>query len=293
MSGCEDCGRIPCQCTDGVAWSLTSPSAEADARAQETDGSERGDSPTPRGVWRAIFEAAITVDMFSGRPVVGKTPPGRFGDPADGHHIDGPRPVRALSLMAGYGSDASELRRLAVEQGWPIHITGVELCEARRRHLEKWCDRVEIADWRAALWKGPAPHIIVTNPDFAHILDNADKTLDAAETMVPTLLQHAPAVLVLHQEQAFLKSKRGREVWRRWPPAASWLIGPASFSGDGKADSRCYWATLWLRGHEGPTSLHLLPELAPSARRWTVPPGSEEPSPEPSPDLPAAPGWTP
>jgi len=265
-------------------FALTHPSTEADARARETDHDERGDSPTPRGLWRAIFEVSSPV-WLNPRGVMAGAQKRR-------RQARSGVPFRALSLMAGYGSDASELRRLAVRQGWRIHITGVELCEARRVHLVKWCDDVWIGHWMDALLddgplENPQWDIIVTNPDFAQILDNKNKALRPEDTMVPTLLQNAPSVLMLHQEQAFTKSARGREVWRRWPPAASWMLGPASFSGDGKADSRCYIATLWLRGHEGPTALHMLPELDAAARRWTVPPGSEDPSSE----LPSAPGW--
>jgi hypothetical protein len=53
------------------------------------------------------------------------------------------------------------------------------------------------------------------------------------------------------------------------------------------ADSRCYQATVWARGHRGPAASVMLDWLPSEARRWRVPPGSEEPSEQ----LPAAPGW--
>jgi hypothetical protein len=259
-----------------------------DDRARETDHAERGDSPTPRGVWRAIFEASIGMHWEDG-PYAGDT-----DDDGCGHDLQHGwkcNPARVCSLMSGYGSEASEIRRrFENELDERVHITGVELFEPRRPDLEKWCDEVIIADWRAALTELDHVDLFVTNPRFELILENKlRKDLDPAATLIPTLLRHGRAVLILHREQAFTRSVRGREVLRRWPPTISWRVGPVSFDGTGSTDTCCYLATLFLRRHSGPTSTLTLRELTAAERRWTVPPGSEDPSE----DLPAAPGWSP
>jgi hypothetical protein len=165
--------------------------------------------------------------------------------------------------------------------------------------------------------------LAIGNPHFTALTHE-----DPEQSMPAVLLRHAPAVLLLHTQQAFARGEAGRAVWRAYPPAASWMVPgsvkfrtgvnpkcskcghvntPAATACAGMreqglhtvrcryklkawgSDSRCYQVSLWLRGHEGPTALHLLPELTAAERRWTVPPGSEEPSEE----LPAAPGWSP
>jgi len=238
----------------------------------------RGDDPTPRGVVRAVLNAAQSEYLF-------KWP---------GHQL------RVLDVCAGYGCWASEMRRLAVRQGWPVHITGVEIFEQRREHLRKWCDVHFMCDWRraaemhVAYSDDPAADafdIAIGNPDFAQLLrDNAGNFVEPEQSMVGQLLRHAPAVLLLHTQQAFIKSEAGRTCYRAYPPAASWYVpGGVKFRGSRMgADSRCYQVTLWLRDHKGPCSTYMLDDLEPHERAWVVPPGSEDPSA----DLPAAPGWT-
>jgi hypothetical protein len=251
----------------------------ADERAAETDHAEREDDPTPRLLVRAVLaEWSKTHDAKWMRlgPMVAQKLHG---------HAD---PTRVLDVCAGYGCWASEMRRLAMRQGWPVHITGVEIAEARREHLAKWCDETIIANWLEA-WAGLVVNgaqwdIAIGNPHFTALANE-----DPEQSMPAVLLRHAPAVLLLHTQQAFVRGAAGREVWRRYPAAAAWLVpGSVGFRGPGQGtDARCYQVSLWLRGHDGPTEVHLLPELPAHARRWTVPPGSEEPSD----DLPAAPGW--
>ena len=270
---------------------METPSTE---RAAETDGKERGDSPTPRGVWRAIFYEAFDHEALR-------------DDIQRSEHTGA---WRVLSLMAGYGSDASEVRRWFDYDGLPVHITGVELCEARGPHLRKWCDDVYIGDWRKLLHVarmnevGPLAEgrwldLIVTNPDFKLIMNE-----NPHESLPAVLLRHAPAVLMLHTMNAFVRNDEARRVWREYTPAAQWIVpGTVSFDGTSSVASDCYAASLWLRGHEGPTAVRMLdaePEdfnrdsgmLKSNGEpykcwRWRVPPGSEEPSE----GLPAAPGW--
>jgi hypothetical protein len=229
------------------------------------------------------------------------------------------KPLRVLDVCAGYGSWASEFRRLATRQGWPVHITGVELFEPRRADLEKWCDEAYCPMDIDLFMDYGSWDIAIGNPHFTAL------THDKPERSLPAkLLDLAPAALLLHTQQAFARGEAGRRVWRAYPPAASWMVpgsvkfrsgvnpkcpgcggmNPPSRVKCGNlvsrrlchrrlkpwgSDQRCYQVSLWLRGHEGPTALHMLPELDAAARRWTVPPGSEKPSP----DLPAAPGWAP
>jgi hypothetical protein len=253
------------------------------AAEHEADLRSRGDDPTPRGVVRAVLEAAV-----------GDFAPMHFTAASD--HLDGlgyahpgeeqSRVTRVLDVCAGYGCWASEMRRLAGLQGWPVHITGVELDERKREHLAKWCDEVIIRDWFDALrdhHEPPTYDLAIGNPDFAQLLDKrpADDfgpASDPACSMPAVLLEHAPAVLLLHTQQAFLKSEAGRAAWRAYPPAASWLIpGGVKFRGAKQgADSRCYQVTLWLRDHKGPCAVHLLGDLTPAERSWTTLPGTED-----------------
>jgi hypothetical protein len=320
--------------------------ATAGARSRETDHADREDDPTPRGVVRAAL-GALVPDVLReySHPVSGLR----------GMAIDGPfcvdplaliefedRPLRVLDVAAGYGCWASEFRRLAGLQGWPVHIDAVEIFEPRRADLEKWCDGVSISHWRSMLIfretmnrAHPGWDLAIGNPNFTALTHE-----DPEQSMPAVLLRHAPAVLLLHTQQAFARGEAGRRVWRAYPPAASWMVpgsvkfrtginpkcpkcgavnpaaltagafrqpvtnclaqsGPTTYDGyepicgaklkSWGSDQRCYQVSLWLRDHEGPTALHMLPELDAAARRWTVPPGSEDPSE----DLPAAPGWAP
>jgi len=232
----------------------------------EADIRSRGDDPTPRGVVRAVLEAVMWADGFERDKDSGL--------------------MRILDVCAGYGCWASEMRRLAGLQGWPVHITGVELDERKREHLAKWCDEVIIRDWFDALrdhHEPPTWDMAIGNPDFAQLLSNdvADDfgPADDPECSMPAiLLGQAPAVLLLHTQQAFLKSEAGRAAWRAYPPAASWLVpGGVKFRGASHgADSRCYQVTLWLRGHTGPCSVHLLDDLTAAERSWTKLPGTED-----------------
>ena len=263
----------------------------------------RGDDPTPRGVVRASLAGAMRHVMT----VLLRTDAGarvlmyRLRELPSVVIISADRPLRVLDVCAGYGCWASELSRwwvldLGLPREW-LHITGVEIHAPREAHLDKWCDDWGLDDWRVAL--GPASgldhtsfDLVIGNPDFAQLLrDNAGNFVDPDQTMPAVLLRHAPAVLLLHTQQALLKSEAGRACWRAYPPAASWMVpGGVKFRGARMgADQRCYQVTLWLRSHTGPCSTYMLEDLEPHERAWSVLPGSEEPSA----DLPARPGWTP
>lgn len=198
------------------------------------------------------------------------------------------RPFRLLDVCSGYGCWASEfaywwVRVLGLPRSW-LHITGVELDGRKREHLAKWCDDVRVGDWRQALGQGRdvaceardyiAGHdLVIGNPDFAQLTHD-----DPEQSMPAVLLRHAPAVLLLHTQQAFLKSEAGRKAWRAYPPDSSWLVpGGVKFRGASHgADSRCYQVTLWLRGHKGPCAVHLLDDLTPGERSWSKLPGTED-----------------
>ena len=254
---------------------------EADRRAAEPDKRDREDSPTPRPLVRAMLAAALPV-------VTERLSKGLLSDDV----------FTALDVCAGYGVFASELRRWCELRRIWCEITGVEICEARRQHLRKWCDRVEIGDWLDCRWSGD---FALGNPHFTALV--AD---DPHESMPAVLLRCAHAVLLYHTRNAFLRSKPGRDAWRAYPPARVFMIpGTVSHDGTSSVASDCYQASLWLRGFEGETVVQLLdaePEEANLAAgivkrngepyrcwRWTVPPGSEDPSE----DLPGAPSWRP
>lgn len=264
----------------------------------EADLREREDDPTPRGVTRAVLRAAFgNGGLYVGAHWRTGLPMLRWAsnDAHEDKRVSEPaEAIRVLDVCAGYGCWASEIRRLAGLQGWPVHITAVEVDGRKRTHLEKWCDKVYIRDWydpAMAEWQTDSFDLVIGNPHFSALTHE-----DPTKSMPAVLLRHAPAVLLLHQEQSFQKSEAGCRIWHEYPPAFEFPIpGSIKFRvgsnpRTGKtwgADSRCYQATLWLRGHKGPAASQMLPWLPAEARRWTVLPGTEDPSA----DLPAAPSW--
>jgi SAM-dependent methyltransferase len=281
----------------GAQTSLLAATA-SEEREAEADKRDRDDDPTPRGVVRAVLEAAI-----SGResPYAWMLAQNRIEWKLMGQS----RPLRVLDVGAGYGAWSSEMRRLARAQGWPVHITGVEIHAARAKYLRKWCDDVVISDWRDVLRVPEQFDLAIGNPPFGQLTGPKHAKRPPEQCMPNVLLRHAPAVMLLHTQQACLKSEAGRASYRAAPPAATWLLpGGIRFrSGTNprcsrckhendsgaelcsecgaklkpwSADSRCYQVTLWLRGHSGPCSTYLLDDLDASERAWVVPPGTEE-----------------
>ena len=102
------------------------------APVEHVPGEGLDDDPTPRGVVRAVLGGALELyadDDFRALFTGGLAHLEWFTGE------DPPRPLRVLDLGAGYGCWSSELRRLAHAQGWPVHITGVELNPEREPHL--------------------------------------------------------------------------------------------------------------------------------------------------------------
>lgn len=248
----------------------------ASTEEHEADRAAREDDPTPRPLVRAVLTTALA--DFS----VGRTP------------------LRVLDVCAGWGCWASEMRRLAVTHGWPVHITGVEIDHRKVDHLRKWCDAYVMVDWRAFLGSRIGVYaefdLVIGNPHFSALTHE-----DPAQSMPAVLLQHAPDVLLFHQTASFARSTAGRDVWRAYPPAWVGLVpGSVGFRGRSKgADLRNYQATFWQRRHAGPAQLVMLPEppsrtakrgtQRSSSWHWETPPGTEDPSG----DLPPTPGWRP
>jgi hypothetical protein len=266
------------------------------ASEHEADLRSRGDDPTPRGVVRAVILAWAAAyvawwDRTHDRThdaclmIAAAWDIGLVEDALNKIEVSESRPFRLLDVCSGYGCWAGEFARwwvhvLGLPRSW-LHITGVELDERKREHLAKWCDRA----WCPMSWTELVPpectrgqdldnfDLAIGNPDFSQLTHD-----DPEQSMPAVLLRHAPAVLLLHTQQAFLKSEAGRAAWRAYPPAASWLIpGGVKFRGSKQgADSRCYQVTLWLRGHKGPCAVHLLDDLTPAERSWTTLPGTED-----------------
>lgn len=183
-------------------------------------------------------------------------------------------PRTILDVCAGYGVWSSEAGRL-----WPMaKITAVELDGRKEDALGRWANEVVIGDWTEAL-RCRQYDLAIGNPHFSALTHE-----DPSQSMPARLLERARWVLLFHQEQSFQKSTAGCRIWREYPPAAVFAVpGSVRFRvGEnpetGKrygADSRCYQATLWKRGHAGPAKLRMLPWLTSEARRWTVQPGAE------------------
>jgi len=99
---------------------------------------------------------------FTGREIVrrelgagwlvylGTDPLGRHRWRIGGVVVELDRALHALDLGAGAGVWSSELRRKAAREGWPVHITAVELEPDELRWLERHADEVIIGDWREA-----------------------------------------------------------------------------------------------------------------------------------------------
>jgi hypothetical protein len=275
---------------DEVTGSLPGMESDADARAERA---AREDFPTPRSLVQAALEMAVPLRAV--RTWTGYSETRLYSAAAKSctpRLLDADHPLRVLDVCAGSGCWASEMRRLALSQGWPVHITGVEIDERKREHLAKWCDEAYIDDWLDQVCEplqGESNEwdLAIGNPHFTALAHE-----DPEQSMPAVLLRHAPAVLLLHTQQAFIRGRHGRAVLRAYPRAAVWDIpGSVSFTPDGKGDARCYQVSLWLRDHDGPATLGLLPEPPGSGTCWrySVTPGTEEPSA----DLPAAPGWSP
>ena len=267
----------------------------------EADRAAREDDPTPRDLVGHVL-------VWGVGPLMGEDacdregldePPGAPGrrltfNAKPWRWVDEQRPLRVLDVCAGWGSWSSEMRRLAFLMGWPVHITGVEIDERKRPHLEKWCDVALFGDWLASI-AGHEFDLVIGNPHFSALTHEYP-----AQSMPAVLLRYAPAVLLFHQMASFTRSIAGRDTWRAYPPAWIGMVpGSVGFRGRSRgADLRSYQATLWLRGHEGPAETVLLPEPPMRAKKgklsrssswhWDVPPGTEEPSAE----MPAVPGWS-
>lgn len=265
-------------------WMRTQQTLGDWAPVAHVPGEGLDDDPTPRGVVRAALGAAM---------------PHTFAVRLCTRPLNEVQPLRVVGVGSGYGCWESELARWCVEvlglpRSW-LHITAIELNPEREPHLRKWCDQVVTRDWFEALrdhHELPTWDLAIGNPPFKELLGgDAERESDAAKDggwfevhgppaplgMPGWLLEHCPAVLLYHTQQAFLKSEAGRACWRGHPPAASWLVpGGVKHRGPGEgADSRCYQVTLWLRGGQPPSSVYLLDDLSPAERSWTVPPGSE------------------
>ena len=289
----------------------TTAKLEAESAAAHDAARVLEEDLTPRGVagavLRATFGPRVSPRLYVGADTTKTLLPVLMGKINGRHvHVGEPGPVvRALGLCTGFGVWESELRKLAT---WPLHITGIEIDPSKREHAEKWCEHVVTRDVAAELRDmakaGDTVDFAFGNPAFTLLAPAAapkrksekpsayEARIDRAveSSLVALALKVAPALLLFTQTQSFQRGRVGREIWRRYPPAAQWLVsGTVDFRGGninpkasakaGKpvkygADTHDYCATLWLRDYTGPTQLVLLPELASSERKWIPFPGA-------------------
>ena len=183
-----------------------------------------------------------------------------------------------------------------------LHITGIELDGRKAPHLLKWCDVVTIGDWIAVLCAPSSGYqawdLIMGNPNFESLRPKWDSKNGARcpqwviDGSMPAVLRSlAPVLLLLHTQQAWVKSVGGRGCWRAFTASHAWTLpGAVSFRSDGLADSRCYQVSLWTADAlDGPTVTELLPEI--DVTRWHTIPGTEHAEVAKFLGLPLAPGY--
>jgi hypothetical protein len=243
----------------------------AEAAAVDADLRERDADYTPLPVALACLRAAM---------------PRAFAHAALHRKPGAPAIVRVLDVGAGAGSwslAAVEVYQSTVIGPRPdIHVTAVEIDERERPHLERIADKVIIGDWTAALKRGPFD-LAIGNPPFS-LLRAQDG--DIERSMPAQLLRVAPAVCLFSRLATWSKDKPGVSVRRKYPPAFVFEVpGSIKFRAPGSrnpetgkpygADQHNYALFVWLRGHTGPTTTDLLPDLTAEERRWAVRPGTE------------------
>jgi hypothetical protein len=261
------------------------------ASEQASDDRDHELDRTPRGVVRQALARLLGADAdfrSSGAPIVGRGWRSIRFVTVDGRRIWDERkrehdgPLRVLDWCAGSGVWASEVRAWAVAHGIPVHITGVELREAERENLDRWCDEVIAGHWELALHDivrpqngnpesdGPREYdLAVGNPAFSLMLAG-----------LPLLLEHATAAIVLHTTETLQRTEAGAALAASHPPTRELGIpGSVRYRGVGTgADSRIYSVSAWVRGAraDGPGWPREVLPLLPSAERgWVEPPGGE------------------
>jgi len=272
-------------------------SAEHEAALKDLE-----DDPTARPLIRGILRDAIpgVLKIMEARDgwahvVVGS------GPEKAGLEVSEDWPLRLLDVCAGFGAWASEfawfwVHALGLPRNW-LHITAIEINPAKRAHLERWCDRSVIADVAAALSQDEDGwDIVIGNPHFSALTND-----EPSQALAPLLLAHAPVVLLLHTLNCFVRGDPGQRCWVACKPAATWLVpGTASFRSHGKPASDCYTASVWVRGHEGPTDTDMISARMPinphtgapfSTWRWSKLPGTEDATEAKALGLPMAPGY--
>ena len=309
--------------------------AAADKRAAEqADAASRKleEDLTPRGTVRPLIAEAGLVKVFDVR-----------GDPwvADDHamlkvgdkipiEVSADRPLRVLDACCGFGVWASEFARWWVLLGLPrewLHITGIDIDQAKRDHAEKWCDVVGIGRIGEALsLRGSCSFdLAIGNPAFSLLAPKVTpkgrpgpSTIDAAieRSLITALLAVCPVALMFHQVASFQRGRVGQGVWRRHGLALELRV-PGSIDFRGKrinpknskpwaSDLRCYCATVWRRGFECVTETRLIDDLDAADRAWIPfdddgvarkgprqPPGTETPDQARAMGLVLAPGNSP
>jgi hypothetical protein len=253
------------------------------AHEQAADDRDHELDRTPRGVVRQALARLLSVGW--------STHEGRHGVNVDGRRVwseGGGQPLRVLDWCAGSGVWASEVRAWAVTHGIPVHITGVELREAERANLDRWCDEVRIGHWAGALANpGCADepccfNLVVGNPAFSLMLAG-----------LPLLLEHASAAIVLHTTETLQRTEAGAALAASHPPTRELGIpGSVRYRGAGTgADQRIYSVSSWVRGARSDGlgwPREVLPLLPPAERGWVEPPGGERVV---LPCWPTRPGW--
>lgn len=104
------------------------PEQVSAAEAKADDRISREEFPTPRLLVRSALGEAFRPEGAMWRILMSHGLRWALVPETRSTH-----PLRVLDVCAGWGAWASEMRRLAQGQGWPVHITGVEIDESKLR----------------------------------------------------------------------------------------------------------------------------------------------------------------
>lgn len=263
---------------------------------------------TPRAVVEQTLRALLAgwsrradSESYEGSWTTGASPRWRMNCPPKPAGSSAPPVLRVLDLCAGYGVWSQQLRRVAAELGFEVHITGLECREECRADLERHCDEVVICDAAEYIARTDERFdLVMGNPPFSLPDERAKRKRNDAGDLVDgsgqsrlrayeVLVVGSRQLLADHDSRLALFVPQGwtgrcrdlAELAQLHPPIEVHNQAlPVAFGADGKTDQLVYTTMVW--GHPDaparPCGLTTLPVLDPKQLRWdghTIP-GTED-----------------